>query len=946
MALPEVGVQAVVKDSKKFQKELQDDQDAVDEFGKSGKKSGDDFSAFDRIVGGSLERVGHAAIDMAMQAGQAIVGFVGDSIGAAGDFEAGMNQFAAVTGTSLEASGKDVEDFTQLFLDMGAETQFSAGQAQEAAIELAKGGRNAAQVYAELPAVLNLAAAGQLDLATSAEIAAKQMGIWGDQGVTAAQVADRLAQAANASTVDVDELALGMANVGGVAKVAGLSFDETVTALAQLSPGFSSAADAGTSFKTFLMALQPTTQSQIDAMSQLGLLAQDGSSKFYDATGSFIGMDKASQMLHDSLNGLNQAQQTAALKAIFGQDAFRAAAIIAEDGAKGFEDMASAMDATGSASDQAAKRQKGFNFAMESLTGSVETFQIVAGSKLLPVLTMLIEQALIPLVNAATAAAGAMDLTGVTQALISGVTGAADVITTGAVPALTLLAAVTLAYAVTNAPAMLGALVALIPQVVAATSAWAANALAVAAAAAPFALVVAAIAGVAIAYTDLMNKIDAANTAMLNGQQFWKDSTAAMESYGKATGDAKKELEPYANTVDALRKQVEAETKSLGERMTMGKVSKEQFAAEMEVINQHAGALKTATEAYNDQEQAIIKQTAATTTGTAKLQEMSTEQGTLQGQLQLTQSEFEKLQKQIETTYANGTKAVEDYTTREMQLSETLTQAKKDGLDQQEADQIVSLARQQAAAKAALGQQLVDYTLAQVQMGNVTNEQGQRIVDTIEKQFGTQSDISAKTFLQMTSDIDRYAASGGEATDALSSDLKNTMDTAVSTREEMDKLAKKYEAELIQNFNAGKIDADELRDSLEAIPSRVTSEVVVTKREITVKETRSSGDGGDADNFGTRAVGGPVAASMPYLVGEQGPELIFPSRSGYVATAQQTEALRSPVATPGQIGAVAAGSVTTNTSGDTWNVTLPPASSPDAGRQLSSSVRMLQLLRP
>jgi uncharacterized protein YijF (DUF1287 family) len=39
--------------------------------------------------------------------------------------------------------------------------------------------------------------------------------------------------------------------------------------------------------------------------------------------------------------------------------------------------------------------------------------------------------------------------------------------------------------------------------------------------------------------------------------------------------------------------------------------------------------------------------------------------------------------------------------------------------------------------------------------------------------------------------------------------------------------------------------------------------------------------------FGKRAMGGPVTAGQPYLVGERGPEMIVPSRSGYVVPNNQ-----------------------------------------------------------
>ncbi|MFI9817571.1 hypothetical protein [Saccharothrix variisporea] len=48
---------------------------------------------------------------------------------------------------------------------------------------------------------------------------------------------------------------------------------------------------------------------------------------------------------------------------------------------------------------------------------------------------------------------------------------------------------------------------------------------------------------------------------------------------------------------------------------------------------------------------------------------------------------------------------------------------------------------------------------------------------------------------------------------------------------------------------------------------------------------------GQAVGWAARAQGGPVLAGKPYLVGERGPELIFPTHDGYVANAQDTAAI-------------------------------------------------------
>lgn len=412
----------------------------------------DEASAQLRQVQASLTGLGGAlqgVVTGGLVAGAAAVGAFGaSSITAAADFEAGMNRFASVAGGALSAAGLQLSDFQAKFLELGAATQFSAAQAQEAAIALAKGGVPVTDILGEATqATLDLAAAGELELAPAADIVAKQLGVWAETGVTAGQVANLLAQAANASTVDVDELALGLANVGGSAKVAGVDFQDLVQTMALIAPGFSSASDAGTSLKTMISRLIPTTNDAKAAMSELGLMftsttkiadflrqhgiepigddldalgnqftewataqgwtvkeiakAWDsfGQSKFFDMDGNFVGMAQAAQLLQDATKDLSEEEKLLAFNTIFGADAIRAAAAVANAGAAGFNQMGADMAAAGSAAEQAAARNQGFKFALDSLLGSIETLQIILGGALLPVLTAFINTALIPGVN-------------------------------------------------------------------------------------------------------------------------------------------------------------------------------------------------------------------------------------------------------------------------------------------------------------------------------------------------------------------------------------------------------------------------------------------------------------------------------------------------------------------------------------------------------------------
>jgi len=364
---------------------------SVRELGRSAEAQRGAFSALEQVAVGALRQVGAAAVNLAGAGIAALADQLRSSINVAANFESALYKFEAVAGEALTNAGVSFDEVRQKALELGASTQYSAQEALDAMTELVKGGVAVESVMSDATdATLALAAAAQLELAGAAEIVAKQLGVWSETGVTATNVADLLASAANASTVDVEELALGLANVGGSARVAGLSFAETVQTMALIAPSFSSAADAGTSLKTFLQRLIPTTKDATQMMVELGLATEDGKSKFFDAQGGFIGMEAAARLLHEATKGLSEEQKFLAFNTIFGSDAIRAAAAIAEAGASGYSAMGQAMREAGGAAETAATMQQGYQYAVEQFNAAVETLQITLGSALLPYLTQLV----------------------------------------------------------------------------------------------------------------------------------------------------------------------------------------------------------------------------------------------------------------------------------------------------------------------------------------------------------------------------------------------------------------------------------------------------------------------------------------------------------------------------------------------------------------------------
>lgn len=914
---------------------------AADKAGKEAQGLGDDaekgskgLNILQEMAVGAARKLGELVVNAAQQAGQAILDFTKETIGKAGDFEQGMNRFASVTGDALQESGQSLDDFKQLFISLGRELPVSTAEVQQAAIEMAKGGIEPATIAAGgLRDVLNLAAAGEVGIAEAAEIASKQLGVWVDKSATAeekakflTQAVDLLSQAANASTVDVDDLALGLANTGKTADIAGLSFRETVTGMALISSGFSSAADAGTSFKTFLMRLTPTTDTQSDAFKRLNLLTSEGTSKFYDANGAFIGLDKAAQLLKESLDGLSPAQRKMALEAAFGADAIRAAGMLADAGAEGYAAMAAEMQKAGSAAAQAARKQQGFNVAVDNIMGSLEAFQITIGMAVLPALTSLIN----------TLAGGLNAITDYADATIKGKTALsqiAGVVQSAAIPALVGLTAALITYAAVQVGTAAPATIAMIAKIGAMTTAFYANAAAVLAAMAPYALIAVAIGGMVWAYQNFTNAVATASTKLLESRQWWNDATVAIEDYGTQTGTAKEKLAPFATEITNIRSELQREIEDLGRRDAAGLVSEAQRATEMAHINSLAEALKRSTGAYNEQEQALVREAAAGMTATSQSQALQGATASLSGQVSLTSSDIENLGKAIQKTFEDGQNALNTYAQNyatfaagvesrsaefkdkmaalEQQKAQATTAEQKKGIDDQIAqlkssykDQeqaaAASYAAQQAAQQQHLGQMLIDYTVAQAELGNITKEKAAQVTAALEEEYGLQQSSNATTFLTMAGNIDKFATSADGSIDTLIGTLRENQQQAKDTQKAMDDYAKEYVATQTNNFLDGKADADTYIRALEKIPTQITTRVSVTVDENRTGPSQAKPGSGPEK----RAGGGPMHPMESYITSERGPELITPTTASYVTP---NDAARRAVASSAQMGALFGG---------------------------------------
>jgi TP901 family phage tail tape measure protein len=355
MALRTVGVRLTA--------EVSDYQRKMREAGRATR----DFQAeMDKAAkGGQLD----AVADGAAVAGIALVGMAGAAVKLSMDYEKAMSAVGAAT----RASAAEMEQLREATLQAGKDTQYSATKAAEATTELAKAGVATADILGGgLDGALDLAAAGQLDVAEAAETAASAMVQFKLKGKDIPHVADLLAAAAGKAQGTVHDMGMALNQAGLVAAQTGLTIEETTGGLAAFASAGLTGSDAGTSFKQMLLMLQAPSGKTKELMDELGISA-------YDSSGQFIGLAALAQQLRDKMAKLTPELRANAMAQIFGADAVRGASILYEQGGKGIDEWITKVNDAGFASETAAKLTDNLAGDLERLKGSLETLAIESG---------------------------------------------------------------------------------------------------------------------------------------------------------------------------------------------------------------------------------------------------------------------------------------------------------------------------------------------------------------------------------------------------------------------------------------------------------------------------------------------------------------------------------------------------------------------------------------
>ena len=294
-------------------------------------------------------------------------------------FESAMSQCAATMGLTAEEIANGSESFEMLekaAKDAGATTQFSASQSAEALNYLALAGYDAEKAVKTLPTVLNLAAAGGMELGEASDMVTDAMSALGDKAGTAESFVDKLAKTSQKSNTSVAQLGQAILTVGGTAKVLSGGVDEMNTVLGILADNGIKGAEGGTALRNMILSLTAPTDTAAEAIKSLGL-------QVLDAEGNMRPMNDIFNDLNGTLSTMTQGEQTQVLNKIFNKvDLKSVNALLANSGERFDELSGYIANCDGAAADMAETMNDNLQGKMTILGSSLEGLGIQIYEKL------------------------------------------------------------------------------------------------------------------------------------------------------------------------------------------------------------------------------------------------------------------------------------------------------------------------------------------------------------------------------------------------------------------------------------------------------------------------------------------------------------------------------------------------------------------------------------
>lgn len=283
------------------------------------------------------------------------------------EFDDVMRQVGAVT----NATAGEMEDLTEIAKEMGATTRFSASQAAEGLKFLGLAGFEAAEAIKALPDVLNLAAAGSLDLGQAADITTNILAGFGLEIENLGRVNDVLVKTFTSSNNNLIEIGEAFKLVGPIAKGVRADFEDLLATIGKLGDAGIKASIGGTTLRGTLAALFNPTKQEAKLMEELSERIGGVGLQIKNANGDFIGFVEIVKQLEQA--GLKGEE---ALR-LFGLRAGPGVAALLNQGSEALEQLTEDLRNSGGVADEIAEQMEaGIGGATRELIAAIESLRI------------------------------------------------------------------------------------------------------------------------------------------------------------------------------------------------------------------------------------------------------------------------------------------------------------------------------------------------------------------------------------------------------------------------------------------------------------------------------------------------------------------------------------------------------------------------------------------
>jgi TP901 family phage tail tape measure protein len=355
-----------------IQGEVQDTSTATGEMAGQTSTAAKAISKVRGVAGGAAKALGGLAA-----AGAATATAIGvKSVQAASDFSASISEATA----KVDASQQTLKQFEQAAIEAGAESAHSATKAGDALGFLAQAGFDANESVEALPQTLQLATAGNLEVANAADIASNVLTGMSLEVEELTRVSDVLVKTQADTNTSTQQLGQAFAEVAPQAEAVGMTLEQTSAIIGRLGNAGIQGSKAGTALKNAMAQIQMPSSRAESALKNLGISLQT-------ASGEARGLIPILRDLE------RQEASSAQMTKIFGREAGPAMQALLAQGIDGLRDFEGELqNVQGTSEEMADFMNQSLAGQFNILQGSIDTLLITIGQQFAPVMKSLAER--------------------------------------------------------------------------------------------------------------------------------------------------------------------------------------------------------------------------------------------------------------------------------------------------------------------------------------------------------------------------------------------------------------------------------------------------------------------------------------------------------------------------------------------------------------------------